>query len=240
MNQILHCLSNRSGPFQAIPTLPEWSQPSVRPAQEQALRTKLCLDISTTDYYLTRYLANLYSWPDIWQGLLAGWQETFDPTLIARPKVVATSCELLADESGVSSFEEFNLVQNFPVPLRWALTYRDAATALFQDLDLGRQEMVAVVPSSEILRVAWPAWSPFSGPLKILQPWGPGERLEFVVEPAGFPWAAAVSKIQGDPWVNQQLAVLRLVDEYHGTTNPRLKLALVTAALVDAHPSYRR
>lgn len=239
MNALLHCLANRSRPFTTSPTDPSNFSPATLPDDELKLRQQLCLDLPV-DYYLRSYMANLYSWPDIWQNLVGARDEDFDPLEIPRPKVISEGCELLASEGGVAVYEEFNLVQRMPVPFDWSLRWQNEGNGIIRDELSGQQSTVRVKPSTEVLRVSWPSWAPFAGPLRILDPWLEGVRYSFHVEPAMFPWPVAVKRIEGDPALSQMLAVAGLVDEFHGSSNPRLKLAIATAVLIANHPSYRR
>lgn len=238
MNPILHCLSNRARPFTTSTPDPVAFAPVRLTDDVLRLRQKLCLDLPV-DYYLRNYLANLVSWPDLWYDLLGRAPESFEPLHLPRPRVQAEGCELLASESGVAVFEEFNLTQRMPVPFDWSLRWHSPTTGIVRDELIGQQEVCKVWPSSEVLRLAWPVWAPFSGPLRILMPWATGCRFDFHVEPAMFPWVLARDRIQADPALDDMLVRARLVDEYANTSSPRLKVALATALLVLHHPTYR-
>ena len=238
MNPILNCLSNRARPFTTSTPDPVAFAPSHLSADVLQLRQKLCLDLPV-DYYLRNYLANLYSWPDLWQNLMGRQRESFDPLQLPRPGVQAEGCELLASETGVAVFEEFNLTQRMPVPFDWSLRWHSPTTGIVRDELSGRQETTRVWPSVEVLRVTWPVWSPFSGPLRIRMPWAAGCRFDFHVEPAMFPWVLAAERIQADHALDDMLVNASLVDEYGAATSPRLKVALATALLVLNHPTYR-
>lgn len=237
MNSIILCLSNRSKPFSTSLPDPRGFDPETFTPEITLLRQKLCLDRSE-DYYLRNYLANLYSWPDIWQELVGRRQESFDPTDLPRPGVRSDGCELLASESGVAVFEEFQLIQRLPVPLDWSLRWQSDTSGIFRNELSGQQDTTRVVASTEVLRVSWPTWAPFSGPLRTLMPWRPGTRFDFHVEPAMFPWPVVVDRIKDDRTLDLMLAKANLVDEYQSATNPRLKAAIATALLARNHPRF--
>ena len=92
--------------------------------------------------------------------------------------------------------------------------------------------------STEVLRVSWPTWAPFAGPLRTLMAWAPGTRLDFHVEPAMFPWLVVVDRIRSDRALDSMLAQAGMVDEYQNATNPRLKVAIATALLARNHPRF--
>lgn len=237
MNHLLHCLANRTQPLSTSPRYTGNFAPATVSDLELALRRKLCLD-RAGDYYLRNLMANLHSWPDLWQNVLGFRDEDFTPLDLRRPGVWVDGGELLADESGVASFEEFGLLQTLPVSMDWTLSWQQADTGLLQDDLTGRKDSVRVRASTEVLRVSWPAWAPFAGPLRIIVPWLEGSIYKLHVEPASFPWAVAAQTIQSDPQLDQWLMRAGLVDEYRGSGNPRLKVALATALIIINHPAY--
>lgn len=236
MNAALHSLANTAGPFSAeLGPLNQDFVPHVAPNDEALLRGKLCLDLG--DYYLKHLLVNLQTRTDLWRNVSHGG-DVFQVDLLPKPKVTSEGGSLMSLSRGVGYYNEQTLLKQVPVSMDWELAWRADKLAVIRDVTSGRTTTTKVVPSLESLRVVWPVWVPFSGPIQLTQSWVAGALISFHVEPSGFPWSVLAERIKGDSWLNQHLTDHQLMDEFH-SGDARLQVALACACVIQAHPWWR-
>lgn len=230
-NTLLHALSNRTGPFatELFGRAAEF-EPGDLSHDYEALRRKLFLDITTTDYYLKTYLTLLEIHRALW-SVFVDFQETFRASDFRPLGVEISGAEFLSSQNGAGLFLDPPMRQ-LPVPLNYEIVYLDAAHVTLKNQETGIVVMAPYSRGTDTLRVDWPSHFPFAGTLKRRSAWDVGSRIDIRVEPSQFPYDLLVARVQNDTLFLKMLSQIGWVDEFMGSVDDQEKaaIALVTVA----------
>ena len=240
INKFLHALTNRKQ-LSADPMFV--SDPKFLPATlsagDIALRNALQLNNTGTDYYMRAYAAVLNLFPDL-GAIIADDNCSYIPADFLPNGVQSTGGSLVSNQTSSGSYLDLKPV-TMPVPMTYVINYESAGTAQLTQPDIGNQLSVSVNVMADangtILRVQWPEYWPFRGPITLSQAWAPGAQVTFVVEPSRFPYTAAVRALQAIPYFQQLLTNYQLATIFQNTPDVKEKLALVLAAIAISNPA---
>lgn len=233
-NKILHALSNRKGPFvtEIFSQLPDFVPANLSDGAK-TLRRKLFLHLTDTDYYLKIYLSLLYSFRDIARQL--NDRVTTYRVEDFNPRGVEISGGELCSSPNLIAFFTDAPVTSLPVNLTYDVVYVSTTYAELRALESGLVQRIyhnAVgTDPAKILRFEWPESFPFSGPIRLSQPWIPGASVRIVVAPSKFPFQLLWSSIASDIYLNKLLLDAGLIEEFVGTVDVQEKIALALAVI---------
>jgi hypothetical protein len=233
-NKILHALSNRQGPFasEIFSRLTDFVPVHLN-SEAVNLRRKLFLDVTDTDYYLKIYLSLLYSFPDISRQL----SDRITTYCIEdfNPRGVEISGGELCSAPNIAAFFTDTPPTSLPVNLTYEVNYITTTYAQLKALESGLVQKIyhnaTGTDPRKLLRFDWPENFPFSGPIRLSQPWQENACVRITVAPSKFPFQLLWNSIASDRYLNRLLLNAGLIDEFIGTVDVQEKIALALAVL---------
>ena len=239
INRALYALANRSQDF----VTPRFNYqggpfPSVLSSELLALRQKLFLEVTDTDYYLQMFLALLAGYPDV-------TREFPDPVTTYNSSDFKPAGSTVAGGSWVLPASGLAPVLDppvvtLPVPRTYQLISQGGTQAEGRCVETGWREPFAVI-SAPIpgqgfsLTVEWPESWPFRGTL-ITPSWQLGSALWLQVNPSRFPWALWNNIAGNDPTFLNLLTPNNLLGAWYGADVPEARAAIALLALMQANP----
>src|ERR1017187_6950970 len=148
INQFLHALTNRK----TISTDPMFvSDPTFTPAtltpEAQQLRTALCLDILTTDYYIKAYAAVLNIFPEI-EAILADYNRSYVLSDFLPAGVQSTGGRLISNPTHSRAYLDLRPTV-LPAPLTYIVDYESAGQVKLTQPDIGNVTHALVSVSTD-------------------------------------------------------------------------------------------
>lgn len=239
INRFLHALTNRK----ILSTSPVFLRdPDFSPAElsQNALRLREVLGLNAeTDYYIAAYAAMIESHPDL-KDVLSDPATSYSIYDFLPRGVVSTGATLVSngDVSGV-------FADPTPTTLPLVLNYRISflAAAVCEILKVESKETLTVNcqvvadDQNTWLRIDWPSSVPFTGLLRMTQPWVAGAIVNLEVSPGQFPFSLMVSQIKQNPYFSTLLQQFQAQETFHNTANPQDQLVLALAVIARGNPA---
>jgi len=219
------------------------SDPTFVPANLSAddlkLRSILCLDYTTSDYYLKNYVALADIYPDILSVL--NDTVTSYQTKDFLPRGVRMQGATLLSNPGVSGFYSDLRPLSLPIGLSYSIDFVAPVVCQITQIETGITLQAGCISSSDpndiLLRIDWPDGVPFQGPLRLTQPWVSGAHVYIQTEPSRFPYADAVNKLQQQPRLSQLLMTYGVLEAFKNTYDPMDKLVIALLVIALSNPS---
>lgn len=232
INRSIHVLSNQAGPFDLfnLPRNPDFVPRRLTKAQS-LVRSLLYLDRG--DYYINALLAALQAYPDI-EAFIQDNVKSFDPSRRRPSSVQIEGAEFFVDKNIRGLWLDND--QQLPVNLTYTVDYKTSSLVTVRSEDRGDVATVhyttAGTDPTKIIHINWTDGLPFSGPLRLSQIWTTGSRVVIKVQPSKFPYADLVSRVLGNPYINERMHRLLLQEEFFASEDPIERAAMLALAIV--------
>ena len=240
LNKFLHAITNRS----VISDNPLFvSDPNFLPATlpdgALQMRAALCLDNTTTDYYLKAYAAVMNIFPDI-DDTLADPNRSYDVKDF-YPEGVNSDGGRLLSSPGQSGYYLDIKPTSLPVPMTYIISYVAAGFCKLTQVETNQTIQSPIIAAADSVRttlqVNWPAGWPFQGGIELFQTWQAGAQVVFTVEPSRFPYTAAVKALSAIPYFQNLLVQFNLAEIFQNTPSVKEQLALGLAVVASSNPA---
>lgn len=235
MNELLHRLTNRTGPFSQDLFLADPSfTPKKEGSEERQFRKALMLDHTESDYYIKAYLSTISAYPDLAVQFDRN-NQSYDLTDIEPRGVQIEGGDFYSRPPGVSGRFLDTPPDGLPIPLHYQVLYWDDSNVRIRQLDRQQQSIAGYTLSKEephqVMQCQWPDTMPFEGPIHLHQSWMSNALIDIWVEPSQFPYQEVITQLRRHRFLTTLLIRHNMVDAFYGSPEAEEQLAIVLTLL---------